>query len=80
MNSKEAYMSKPWLKYYPEGVPGEVEIPDISIPALFDQMAGKYGSKTALIFYGKKISYTKLKELIDRFATARDDRLSGYLV
>ena len=73
MNSKEAYMSKPWLKYYPEGVPGEVEIPDISIPALFDQMAGKYGSKTALIFYGKKISYTKLKELIDRFATALAD-------
>jgi len=33
----------------------------------------KYGRKTALIFYGKKISYTKLKELVDRFATALDD-------
>ena len=73
MNAKEAYMSKPWLKYYPEDVPKEVDAPDVSVPELFDQMAGRYGSKTALIFYGKKISYTKLKELIDRFATALAD-------
>jgi len=73
MNSKEAYMSKPWLKYYPEGVPEEAEITDCSVPDLLDQTVEKYGPKTALIFYGKKISYTKLKELIDRFATALDD-------
>jgi len=73
MDPKEAYMSKPWLKYYPEDVPEEVDAPDVSVPELFDQMAGKHGSKTALIFYGKKISYTKLKELIDRFATALAD-------
>jgi len=73
MDPKETYMSKPWLKYYPEGVPEEADIPDVSVPELFDQMANKYGSKTALIFYGKKISYTKLKELADRFATALAD-------
>ena len=73
MNAKEAYMSKPWLKYYPEDVPEEVDVPAVSVPELFDQVAGKYGSKTALIFYGKKISYRKLKELIDRFATALAD-------
>jgi long-chain acyl-CoA synthetase len=70
MNAKEAYLSKPWLKYYPKGVPEEVNVPDVSVPALFDQMADKYGSKTALIFYGKKINYDQLKELTDRFATA----------
>jgi long-chain acyl-CoA synthetase len=70
MNAKEAYLSKPWLKYYPEGVPEEVHPPLVSIPELFDRVADKYGSKTALIFYGKKISYAKLKELVDRFATA----------
>jgi long-chain acyl-CoA synthetase len=73
MNAKEAYMSKPWLKYYPKGVPKEVDPPIVSVPELFDQVAGKYGSKAALIFYGKKISYTKLKELVDRFATALAD-------
>ncbi|MBW1775441.1 MAG: AMP-binding protein [Deltaproteobacteria bacterium] len=73
MDHKEAYMTKPWLKHYPDGVPEEVEVPIVSVPYLFDQMADKYGNKTALIFYGKKISYTKLKELTDRFATALAD-------
>ncbi len=87
MDPKEAYMSKPWLKYYPEGVPAEVDVPDISVPALFDQMAEKYGNKTALIFYGKKISYKTLKDLVDRFATAlahlgvtKGDTVSLYLL
>jgi long-chain acyl-CoA synthetase len=73
MNAKEAYMSKPWLKYYPEDVPEEVDVPDVSVPELFDEVVKKYGSKTALIFYGKKISYSKLADLVDRFATALAD-------
>ena len=73
MEAKEFYASKPWLKYFPEGVPENVEVPGISVPELFDQVAGKYGKKTALIFYGKKISYAELKELIDRFAAALAD-------
>ena len=73
MNAKEIYASKPWLKYYPEGVPDTVDIPTGSVPDHFDQAAEKFGNKTALIFYGKKISYAKLKELIDRFATALAD-------
>ncbi len=39
MDAKEVYMSKPWLKYYPEGVPEYVDIPDISVSELFDQTA-----------------------------------------
>jgi long-chain acyl-CoA synthetase len=73
MDAKEAYAAKPWLKYYPEGVPETVDIPNVSVPDLFDQVAEKYGKKTVLIFYGKEISYTKLKELTDRFATALAD-------
>jgi len=73
MDPKELYLSKPWLKYYPKGVPSEVEVPEVSVPELFDQRADKYASKTALIFYGNKISYKELKELINRFATALAD-------
>jgi long-chain acyl-CoA synthetase len=70
MDPKEFYMSKPWLKFYPEGVPEKVDIPEISVHELFDQRANQYRSNTALVFYGKKITYEKLKELIDRFASA----------
>jgi len=70
MDPKEYYLSKPWLKYYPDGVPAEVDVPAISVHERFDQMADKYANKTALIFYGKKISYRELKELSNRFAAA----------
>ena len=73
MNPKETYLSKPWLKYYAEGVPAEIDIPDLSVPDLFDRTADQYGDKPALIFYGRKINYRELKELVDRMATALAD-------
>lgn len=74
MNAKETYMAKPWLKHYSEGVSDKVDIPDgMSVPDLFDQAVEKFGKNAALIFYGNEISYKKLKELIDRFATALAD-------
>jgi long-chain acyl-CoA synthetase len=73
MDIKQAYLSKPWLKHYPAGVPEDVDIPEISVPELIDQLADRYVNKAALIFYGKKISYGRLKELIDRFATGLAD-------
>ena len=73
MDPKEFYLSKPWLAHYPDGVPREIEAPEISIQALFDRMAEKYSKKTALIFYGKKISYQELREASDRMAAALAD-------
>jgi len=70
MNAKEAYFAKPWVAHYPEGVPEAVEVPDVSVPQAFDRMADQYAKKDALIFYGKKITYGKLKELTDSFASA----------
>jgi long-chain acyl-CoA synthetase len=73
MDPKTHNLSKPWLNHYPEGVPETVDVPDVSVPQLFDEMAEKYSSHTALIFYGKKISYRELKTLIDRMACAFAD-------
>ena len=55
MEPKDVYLSRPWLKYYPENVPHEVDVPLKSVPQLFDEMAHKYSGNVALIFYGKKI-------------------------
>ena len=73
MDAKAVYMAKPWLRFYPKGVPEEVKIPDKSIPEIFDEASDSYGDNTALIFYGKRISYRMLRELVDRFATALAD-------
>ncbi len=64
------YKERPWLKNYLPGVPHDVEIPEISVNALFDQIVEKYPNRTAIIFYGKKISYRELQDKIYRFANA----------
>jgi len=74
MDIKQAYLSKPWLKHYPPGVPETPQIPEMSVPELIDRLADKWVNNTALIFYGKKISYGRLKELIHRFATGLADQ------
>ena len=74
MDIKQAYLSKPWLKHYPDGVPEAPQIPDLSVPELIDQLADKYAKKAALVFYGKQITYGHLKELIHRFATGLADQ------
>ena len=61
--------SYPWLSHYASGVPAEIN-PDTyaSIPALFDTVAEKFGSNTALVCLNKKTSYNELIRLSKDFA------------
>jgi long-chain acyl-CoA synthetase len=61
-------MEKIWFDNYPEGVPNEVDIPDISVGQMLEQTTRRYGNNTALIFINNKITYRKLDELANRFA------------
>ncbi|MBW1989647.1 MAG: long-chain fatty acid--CoA ligase [Deltaproteobacteria bacterium] len=63
---------KPWLKFYDEGVPEQVEYEDITIPEGLDRTVAEFPENTALIFQGFKVSYRELKDMVDRFATALD--------
>jgi long-chain acyl-CoA synthetase len=81
------YSERPWLKFYPEGAPANVEIPERSLSDVFDEVANKYSGKTAIVFYGNKISFGKLREEVDRFATAlcelgirKGDKVALYLL
>ncbi|MGD8544586.1 MAG: AMP-binding protein [Candidatus Bathyarchaeota archaeon] len=69
----QKYLGRPWLKWYAEGVPADVEIPEKSIPEMFDDAIKKWGDKTAIIFYGKKIKHKEIHELSLRFAAALHD-------
>ena len=64
------YEEKPWLKSYPPGVAERIEIPLKSLNEFFDEATEKWGERTAIIFYGKKVSYKELREKVDRFACA----------
>ena len=59
---------KPWLKFYPDGVPNSMEIPEESVQSLLVDAARRFPNSNALNYQGKKITYRQLNELSNRFA------------
>lgn len=64
----EAYASRPWVKNYDEGVPHEVEVPEVPLYQFLLDSAQSFPDRTALIFYGKQVSYRELENSARRFA------------
>jgi len=64
----ETEINKIWVKHYDEGVREHVDYPTIPLYELLERSARENPNKTALIFFGKKISYKELDELSDRVA------------
>jgi long-chain acyl-CoA synthetase len=65
--------SKPWLKFWPEGVPQSIDYPNVPLFELLRNTAKKHPEHVAIVFFGKKITYQELDNLSDRFATALHD-------
>lgn len=71
--NKAKYEARPWLKFYLKEVPADVKIPEKSAVDTFDETTDKWKNRTAVIFYGRKISYGELRDQVDRFAAAMQD-------
>src|SRR5882762_9604588 len=87
MGASERYLSRPWLKHYQEGVPASVEVPLKSVTRMFDEATERAPERTAVVFYGRSITYRELREATDRLACAlaelgvkKGDRVALYLV
>ena len=59
-------MKKSWLKNYESGISGQVEIPDIDLYQFFNHAVEKSPDKTAVIYFGRKLSYRHLNNLVLR--------------
>ena len=84
---RSIYIERPWLKFYPEGLPPDLDIPSVSLAQAFDEATEKWKNKTAIIFYGRKLSYLELRDHVDRFSTAlhhlgvkKGDRVALFLL
>jgi long-chain acyl-CoA synthetase len=62
------YDERPWLRFYPKGVPAGVEVPDVPLTHLLDDAARRFPYRRALVFLGRSIRYRRLVKLVDRFA------------
>lgn len=65
--------NRPWLKFYSQGMPKHLDYPEVPLYQFLDDSAKNFPNRTALVFYGKKISYQNLKNLSDKFAEALQD-------
>ena len=87
MAAIEHYLSKPWLRHYPQGVPATVEVPLASVGQVFDEATAREPGRAAVVFYGREITYRELREATDRMAHAlsalgvkKGDRVALYLL
>ena len=62
--------TRPWLRHYDPAVPPTLSYPDKPLTWLLDEAVRNYGSRDAIIFYGRRFSYAQLGALADRFAAA----------
>ena len=69
----DAAFARPWQHFYARGVPHTVDIPDIPVTRLLDDAAQQYGRRTALVYFGRKITYARLLKLVDLFADGLAD-------
>ena len=62
------WADRPWTKHYSPGVPANLTLPKGSLVDLMDSSVRRFGSKTALEFFGARTSYRELGSQINRVA------------
>lgn len=63
-----AYDERPWLRFYPPGVPVGVNVPPLPVTVLLDEAARDFGKTPALAFLGRTTTYRRLASAVDLFA------------
>lgn len=63
-------MEKIWYKSWPEGQPYNLDYPAETLSVLVDRQIERNPDRTAIVYYGREISYRELGNMIDRLATA----------
>ncbi len=67
---------RPWVRFYEDGVPRTIDVPDVTLPALLDRTVARAPGKVALRFFldprmpVPTLTWAELRERSLRFATA----------
>uniref|UniRef100_A0A7C4ERK8 Long-chain fatty acid--CoA ligase n=1 Tax=Desulfomonile tiedjei TaxID=2358 RepID=A0A7C4ERK8_9BACT len=63
-------MDKIWLKSYVKSVPAEIEFEKITLPEALSRTAKRFPERPALFFQGTTITFSRLDDMVSRFAAA----------
>jgi len=61
------------FKFWPEGVPRSIKYPNVPLFSLLKKSAKKHPNNLAVIFHDKRITFSELDDLSDKFAAALHD-------
>ncbi len=71
MTTREpAEHDRPWLASYAEGVPADVDVPEVSLPVIFERAVRHHARRPAMDFFGAATSYRELGDQVARAAGA----------
>ena len=77
---------RPWVAHYDPGVPEVIEIPAVPVDGLLRRTAARLPDRTALVFFGARMTFRELDRAVDRFAQVlrgmgvdKGDRVSLHL-
>ncbi|MGH8969047.1 MAG: AMP-binding protein [Actinomycetes bacterium] len=66
----DPYADRPWLRFYPEGVPRDIHVPDVPVTRLLDDAAAAFPRRRAVSYLGRSLTYEQLRDEVGRFARA----------
>jgi len=61
-------VERPWLRHYDDGVPPTLTFPRVPLHRLLDESAGRHPDRPCTLFFGRTLSYARVKTLSDRVA------------
>jgi long-chain acyl-CoA synthetase len=64
------YDERPWLAWYPRGVPHEIKVRDIGVTALLDEAVQAFPDRTAVAYLGATLTYRELASQVASFSAA----------
>ena len=62
--------NKAWLGHYPKSLEKNINIPVIPMGQILHETAAKFPANNALSFYGRKITYEQLDQMVQNFTSA----------
>lgn len=73
MDAAELNKTRAWNRFYAEGTPTDIEIPDGSLVDMLHEVARDFPDSVAIEFFGAETSYAKLWDQVQRVAGALAD-------